>query len=400
MSPCLFDAVPAAPPDPILGLSAAFARDPKPGKINLGVGEYKDAEGRTPILASVRAAEARVVAGSASKQYLPIDGTPEYGRAVRRLLFGPGAAALEARCATVQAPGGTGALRLAGDFVHQQFPASTVWLSAPTWANHPKIFAAAGQAVAEYPYYDAVTRGVDVDGMCAALARAAAGDLVLVHGCCHNPTGADLAVADWRRVGQVLAERGALPLVDFAYQGFGDGLEEDAAGLRALIAVVPEVLVASSFSKNFGLYRERVGALTAVTASAATAANVLSQLKVCVRTNFSNPPAHGALIVAEILGDAALRGQWESEVAQMRDRIHGMRRLLVERLRAHGVCGDFGFIERQRGMFSFSGLDAGRVQRLREEFGVYIVGSGRINVAGITPGNVDGLCAAIAAVAG
>lgn len=394
----MLESVQAAPSDPILGLSAAFAKDPNPHKINLGVGEYRDAEGRTPVLASVRDAEARVVAASATKQYLPIDGTPEYGRAVRRLLFGAEAPSLEGRCATVQAPGGTGALRLAGDFVHQLFPASRLWLSAPTWANHPKIFAAAGLGLAEYPYYDARAHGVDVDAMCTALGGAAAGDVVLLHGCCHNPTGADLRCDDWRRVGQVLAARGTLPLVDLAYQGFGDGLEEDAAGLRGLLAVVPEFFVASSFSKNFGLYRERVGALTAVTAAAGTAANVLSQLKVCVRTSFSNPPAHGALIVTHILDDGALRLRWEGEVAQMRDRIHGMRRLLVERLRAHGVAGDFSFIVRQRGMFSFSGLDADRVRRLREEFAVYIVGSGRINVAGITPVNVDGLCRALAAV--
>ena len=394
----MFDTVQPAPADPILGLSAAFADDPNPDKINLGVGEYRAADGGTPVLETVREAEGRIVAASTSKRYLPIDGTPEYGRAVRGLLFGAEAETLEARCATVQAPGGTGALRVAGDFVHTLFPASKVWLSDPTWANHPKIFAAAGLETASYAYFDAGSRTVDEQSLLAALAAIPAGDVVLLHGCCHNPTGADLTADQWRRVGDALAAAGAVPLVDFAYQGFGDGLEEDAAGLRLLLERVPELLVASSFSKNFGLYRERVGALTAVAASAEAAANLLSQLKVCVRTNFSNPPAHGSAIVTEILTDAGLRRRWEAEVAEMRARINGMRRLLVERLQAHGVGRDFSFIVTQRGMFSFSGLDGEQVKRLRDEHAVYIVGSGRINVAGITPANVDRLCAAIAAV--
>lgn len=393
----MFDAVPAAPADPILGLSAAFADDPNPAKINLGVGEYREADGSTPVLATVRDAESRVLAAATTKRYLPIDGTPAYGAAVRGLLFGDDGD-LPARCVTVQAPGGTGALRIAGDFVHSQFPTATLWLSEPTWANHPKIFAAAGLPVATYAYYDAGTRGVDVDGMLSSLAGAERGDVVLVHGCCHNPTGADLSIDDWRRLGQVLADKGLLPLVDFAYQGFGDGLEEDAAGLRALLDCVPEAFVASSFSKNFGLYQDRVGALTAVAGSAVAAAQVLSQLKVCVRTSFSNPPAHGSAIVTEILGDAALRQRWEAEVAAMRDRINGMRRLLVDKLAEHGAEGDFSFIVRQRGMFSFSGLSKEQVDALRQEHAVYIVGSGRINVAGITPDNVDGLCKAIASV--
>jgi aspartate/tyrosine/aromatic aminotransferase len=399
----MLDAVPAAPPDPILGLSAAFADDPNPDKINLGVGEYRDADGSTPVLASVRAAEARIVASSTTKRYLPIDGTPEYGRAVRSLLFGADETALRERCTVVQAPGGTGALRVAGDLIHTQFPGARLWLSDPTWANHPKIFAAAGLSTSSYPYYDGSAHAVDFDAMILSLEAASAGDVVLLHGCCHNPTGADLSLEQWQRLGDTLTAKRLLPLVDFAYQGFGEGLEEDAAGLRALLGRVPEMLVASSYSKNFGLYRERVGALTAVTTSANAAANVLSQLKVCVRTNFSNPPAHGSAIVTEILQDPALRAQWEEEVALMRDRINSMRTLLVDRLKEYTTgaasgSGDFSFIARQRGMFSFSGLTPQQVERLRSEHAVYIVGSGRINVAGVTPDNVDGLCRAVAAV--
>lgn len=389
--------VPAAPPDPILGLAAAFAADANPRKVNLGVGEFRDEEGDTPVLESVRLAERRVVDGQRTKRYLPIDGTPEYAAAVRGLLFGADPE-LDERCATVQAPGGTGALRLAGDFLHAHFPRSRLWLSEPTWANHPRIFAAAGLEVAAYRYYDDGARALDFDGLCAALGQVPAGDVVLLHACCHNPTGADPVARQWERLGDLLAGRGVLPLVDFAYQGFGDGLAADAAGLRALRARVPELFVASSFSKNFGLYRERVGALTAVAATPAAAANVLSQLKVCVRTSFSNPPAHGSAIVTEILGDGELRQRWDAEVGHMRDRINGMRALLVDKLREHGAAGDYGFIARQRGMFSFSGLTAAQVKRLREEFAVYLVGAGRINVAGITAANVDYLCAAIAAV--
>lgn len=394
----MLEAITAAPPDPILGLSAAFADDANPDKINLGVGEYRADDGSTPVLDTVRTAEARVIAASTTKRYLPIDGTPEYGQAVRGLLFDADEPTLRPRCATVQAPGGTGALRVAGDLVHNQFPQARIWLSDPTWANHPKIFAAAGVAALSYPYYDGDRRAVDIDGMLEALRGADAGDVVLIHGCCHNPTGADLSTEQWQQLGDVLAERGLLPLVDFAYQGFGDGLQEDATGLRTLLDRVPEAMIASSFSKNFGLYQERVGALTVVTETPETAATVMSQLKVCVRTNYSNPPAHGSAIVTEILGDAELRAQWEREVAAMRDRINGMRRLLVDKLAEHGAGADFDFIVQQRGMFSFSGLTPQQVERLRDEHAVYIVGSGRINVAGITADNVDGLCRAIVAV--
>jgi len=391
----MFENLEAAPPDPILGLTAAFKEDANPDKLNLGVGVYCDGDGKTPVLASVLEAERRLLERGDSKTYLPIDGSPEYGEAVRQLVFGSGN---NARRVTVQGPGGTGALRVAGDFLHQLYPGARLWLSAPTWANHPKVFAAAGLETAEYPYFEAATNGLDFDRMLAGLEAVPAGDVVLLHGCCHNPTGVDPSADQWRRLAEVLAERRIIPLVDFAYQGLGDGLDADAAGLRVLCDLVPECLVASSFSKNFGLYKERVGALTVQAASAAAAAAVLSHLKVCIRTNFSNPPAHGSAIVTTVLQDGQLRQQWEAEVAAMRERINGMRRTFVARLAERGVARDFSFIERQRGMFSFSGLSADQVARLRQEYSIYIVGSGRINVAGITDRSVDRLCDAIAAV--
>ena len=397
----MFESVDMAPADPILGLSAAFREDPNPGKINLGVGEYRDTEGRTPVLDTVKEVEAQMLRDETSKSYLPIEGSPEYGAAVRTLLFGEGNGdepVAGSSAVTLQTPGGTGALRLAGDFLHRHYPTSRLWLSDPTWANHPKIFEAAGVEVCSYPYFDAASNGLDFERMISVLGQEpAAGDVVLLHGCCHNPSGVDPSPPQWQAVGEALTGRGAVPLVDFAYQGFGDGLEEDARGLRALLPSCPELLIASSFSKNFALYKERVGALTAVT-PAASAAALMSHLKVCVRTNFSNPPAHGAAIVAGIVQNPDLRARWEEELAHMRERINGMRALLVRTLKEKGVEGDYSFIERQRGMFSFSGLNKEQVETLREQHAIYIVGSGRINVAAITPGNVAGLCEAIASV--
>ena len=397
----MFESVEMAPADPILGVSAAFREDSNPGKINLGVGEYRDTEGNTPVLHTVKEVEARILSRETSKSYLPIEGSPEYGIAVRTLLFGEADVdepVAGRNAVTLQTPGGTGALRLAGDFIHRHYPESRLWLSEPTWANHPKIFEAAGIEVCDYPYFDPKTNDVDFDALKSCLAgEVRSGDVVLLHGCCHNPSGADPAPAQWSEVGEALASRGAIPLVDFAYQGFADGLEADAEGLRTLLPSCPEVLIASSFSKNFALYKERVGALTAVSPSASTAA-VMSHLKICVRTNFSNPPAHGATIVSDIIHDSDLRARWEEELTAMRERINGIRSLYVSTLKAKGVELDFSFIERQRGMFSFSGLDKNQVEELRERFSIYIVGSGRINVAAITPANVDGLCEAIASV--
>ncbi len=395
----MFEQFTPAPPDAILGLTEAFKTDPNPKKVNLGVGVYKDAQGRTPILASVKEAETRMLQNEKTKSYLGIDGSPEYAAAVQALLFGNDHPIVTGkRAVTAQSPGGTGALRVAADFVASMFPNATVWLSDPTWPNHPSIFKAAGLAVKSYPYFDAATNGVQFDAMLATVKTIPAGDVLLIHGCCHNPTGADLSKAEWQQIAAVVAERQILPLVDFAYQGFGDGLNEDALGMKTVCDQVNEVLIASSFSKNFGLYNERIGALTLVGTTAEAAETALGHIKLAIRANYSNPPAHGAAIVTTVLGDPQLRAQWESEVTEMRDRINTMRHLFVETLNEKGVEQDFSFIAQQRGMFSYSGLKPEHVKALREKHGVYIVGSGRINVAGMTEGNMDYLCEAIADV--
>ena len=392
----MFESISAAPPDAILGLNEAFKSDTSPNKVNLGVGVFKDATGITPVLKCVKEAERRLLEQEQSKAYLAITGHAEYGQHVPKLLFGD--LVDPARTATIQSPGGTGALRVAGDFIRTQLPGAKIWLSNPTWANHPNVFKAAGLDVQTYRYFDADTNSLNFDAMLEDLKTVPAGDVVLLHGCCHNPTGVDPSLDQWKLVGEALASQGVLPLVDFAYQGFADGLEQDAAGLRTLLDSLDELLVCSSFSKNFGLYRERVGALVALSKDADTAASVLSQIKRTVRTNYSNPPSHGASIVAPVLNDAELTQQWHQELADMRDRINGNRDLLVQRLAAAGIEKDFSFIQRQRGMFSFSGLTKDQVERLKNEFSIYIVGSGRINVAGITEDNVDYLCQSIAKV--
>ncbi len=392
----MFETLTAAPPDAILGLNEAFKEDTCANKVNLGVGVYKDPNGVTPVLECVKEAERRLVETESSKAYLPINGHANYGRFVPSLLFGSNID--HDRAGTIQTPGGTGALRVAGDFIKKMFPSAKIWLSNPTWANHPNVFAAAGLEVESYGYYDPAVMGLDFDAMVADLKNVAAGDVVLLHGCCHNPTGVDLAADQWQQVGAILAERNALPLVDFAYQGFADGIEEDAAGLRSLLATHEEILVCSSFSKNFGLYRERVGALVALGKDKSARDIVMSQLKKVVRTNYSNPPSHGASIVATVLEDEALTKKWHDELSVMRTRINGMRDLFVSQLAAAGVTRDYGFIQQQRGMFSFSGLSKAQVELLRDEFSIYIVGSGRINVAGITSDNVEYLCKSIASV--
>jgi len=395
----MFETIKPAPPDAILGLTEAFQKDPNPRKINLGVGVYKDGSGQTPVLASVKEAEKRLLSSEATKSYLPIDGLAAYATACQELAFGGDHPIVrEARAATVQTPGGTGALRVAADFVRRIWPQATVWLSDPTWPNHPNVFGSAALNVASYPYFDAAGNRVAFDSMMAALEEIPAGDVLLVHGCCHNPTGADLSFEQWQAVAALCARRGILPLLDFAYQGFGNGLEEDAIGVRIVADHCDEFLVAGSFSKNFGLYNERVGALTLVAAGGAAAAAAQSHLKICVRTNYSNPPAHGGQIVAAILGDRELRQTWEVELAEMRNRINAMRHLFVETLDEQGVARDFSFIAQQRGMFSFSGLTPAQVQALRERHSIYVVGSGRINVAGMTEANMGYLCAAVADV--
>ena len=396
----MFDTLPLAPPDPILGLGEAFKTDPRPGKINLSVGVYKDEQGNTPILPCVKEAERRLLAAEKSKGYLSIEGLAEYDSRVQELLFGTSHEIVTSgRAVTAQTPGGTGSLRVAADFLKKHFPAAHVWLSKPTWANHQAIFQAAGLATATYPYLDAAGTGLDFQAMHAALGDIRPGDVVLLHGCCHNPTGIDPTPDQWRQIAAVCAERRILPLVDFAYQGFGDGLTEDAAGLIELARHNRELLVSSSFSKNFGLYCERVGALSVVAADAEAAQRALSQVRISIRTNYSNPPQHGGAVVAAVLGDQELRRQWEGDVAAMRKRIHQMRNLFVESMRPKAPRHDFSFIQRQKGMFSFSGLTNVQVDELRTKHAVYVVGNGgRMNVAGMTPGNMPRLTDAIAAV--
>lgn len=396
----MFQTLPQAPPDAILGLAEAFRQDPRPHKINLSVGVYQDEQGRTPILQCVKRAAERLLATETHKSYLPIEGHAGFAAHVQKLLFGPDHPLLaEGRLATAQTPGGTAALRVAADLVRRHFSQARIWLSVPTWANHPAIFQAAGLEVATYPYLDRAGRGLDLSGMLEGLSRAAAGDVVVLHACCHNPTGVDPTLQQWGQIAEVVRQRGVLPLVDFAYQGFGQGLEEDAAGLRLLAKATDELLVASSFSKNFGLYGERVGALTVVATDRDAAQRALSQMRVAVRTNYSNPPLHGGAIVACVLDDPGLAGLWQQELAAMRQRIAQMRALFVETMRRLAPQHDFSFLERQRGMFSFSGLTNLQVDELRTRHGVYVVGNGgRINVAGMTPANMEALCAAIAAV--
>ncbi|MCZ0938302.1 MAG: aspartate/tyrosine/aromatic aminotransferase [Caldilineaceae bacterium] len=395
----MFETISPAPKDSILGLTEAFKKDPNPNKVNLGVGVYKDGDGQTPVLSTVKEAEERLLRSEATKSYLPIDGLAAYAALSQEIVFGSEHDILRAgRAATVQTPGGTGALRVAADFVRRIFPQATVWLSDPTWPNHPNVFGSAALRVQSYPYFEAESNGVAFDRMLAALENIPAGDVLLLHGCCHNPTGADLSSQQWQAVTALCAERSILPLLDFAYQGFGDGLDEDASGVRIVADHCREFLVATSYSKNFGLYNERVGALTLVADSAEAAEAANSHMKICVRTNYSNPPAHGGQIVAEVLGDPELRQRWEVELAEMRDRINDMRHLFVETLDEQSAGRDFSFIARQRGMFSYSGLTPEQVQALRHRHSVYVVGSGRINVAGMTEANMDYLCEAIADV--
>jgi aspartate/tyrosine/aromatic aminotransferase len=397
----MLERVEAAPRDAILGLTEAFKADPRSEKINLSVGVYQDENGQTPLLECVKEAERRLAAAPTTKSYLPISGLADYCRAVAELAFGVEAEPLTAkRVAWAQTPGGTGALRVAADFIHANFPKSGVWMSEPTWPNHPQIFSAAGVPTKSYAYFNAKANALDFEGLLADVAKMQTGDVVLLHGCCHNPTGIDPTAEQWKRIADAVYQRGLLPLLDFAYQGFADGIAEDAAGLKTFVRPGAEMLVCSSFSKNFSLYRERVGALFAVAPSAQAAQSVQSQIDKVVRANYSNPPGHGAEVVATILHDPALRKQWEGEVATMRNRINGMRSELVKALKDHGVPGDYSFIQRQRGMFSFSGLTKPQVERLRDEFAIYVVGSGRINVAGLTPCNIDRVAECIGKVVG
>jgi aromatic-amino-acid transaminase len=395
----LFSSVPMAPRDPILGLNEQFAADPNPNKVNLGVGVYYDEDGKLPLLGCVAAAEQQLVESAKPRGYLPIDGIAAYDSAVQGLVFGADSAPVKARrVATVQALGGTGALKIGADFLKQVNPGAQVLISAPSWENHRALFSRAGFEVAEYPYYDAKLRGVDFAAMKSALEAAPAGTIVVLHACCHNPTGYDLSDAQWSEVVAVVKARALVPFLDMAYQGFGQGIAEDGAAVARFVAAGMDFFVATSFSKSFSLYGERVGALSVVCASNEEATRVLSQLKIVIRTNYSNPPIHGAQIVATVLASATLRAQWEHELAGMRQRIQAMRTSLVERLANAGVAQDFSFIARQQGMFSYSGLTAAQMQRLRSEFGVYGVDSGRICVAALNEHNIGAVVCAIAKV--
>ena len=397
----LFSTVELAARDPILGMNEAFNADPNPAKVNLGVGVYFDEQGKLPILGCVRAAEKQLAEAPKPKGYLPIDGIAAYDRAVQELVFGADSAALaEGRIATVQTLGGTGGLKVGADFLQRLNPAAKVLISDPSWENHRALFTQAGFEVQTYPYYDAKTHGVRAEAMLAALNAAEPGTVVVLHACCHNPTGCDLDPAQWAQVVQALQARKLVPFLDMAYQGFGDGIAEDGAVVRQFIAAGLDFLVATSFSKSFSLYGERVGGLSVVCASSDEAVRVLSRLKVLIRGNSSNPPTHGAQLVATVLTTPQLRGQWEDELAGMRQRIKAMRQALVRDLDSAGVKQDMSFILRQKGMFSYSGLSAAQMQRLRSEFGVYGIDSGRICVAALNERNIAPVVAAISHVIG
>ena len=398
-APALFAAVEMAPRDPILGLNEQFNADARPGKVNLGVGVYFDDQGKLPVLKCVAAAERQLLEAPKAKGYLPIDGIAAYDKAVQGLVFGADSAVLaEGRVATVQAIGGTGGLKVGADLLHRVNPGAKVLISDPSWENHRALFTNAGFTVEAYPYYDAATRGVRIEALLATLAAAAPGTIVVLHACCHNPTGCDLTPAQWQQVAATCQARGLVPFLDMAYQGFGHGIAEDGAAVQVFLATGLPFFVSTSFSKSFSLYGERVGALSVVCASKDEAARVLSQLKIVIRTNYSNPPTFGATVVATVLTTPELRSMWEDELAGMRQRIAATRRQLVERLSAAGVAGDLGYITQQMGMFSYSGLGQAQMQRLRDEFGVYGVDSGRICVAAINSRNIDTVVAALATV--
>ncbi len=398
-SPSMFAAVELAPRDPILGLNEQFASDPNPAKVNLGVGVYYDDDGKLPLLKCVQEAEKLMMEAPKARGYLPIDGIAAYDKAVQGLVFGADSAAVKAgRIATVQALGGTGGLKLGADFLKRINPGAKVLISDPSWENHRALFESAGFEVESYPYYDAATKGVDFAGMLGALNAAPSGTVVVLHACCHNPTGYDITSGQWAQVVQAVKARGLVAFLDMAYQGFGEGITEDGAVIGQFMGAGLDFFVATSFSKSFSLYGERVGALSVVCESKDEADRVLSQLKRVIRTNYSNPPIHGAQVVAMVLTTPALRAMWEEELAGMRVRIKQMRQALQTRLAAAGVKQDISFITRQKGMFSYSGLNKEQMQRLRSEFGIYGVDSGRICVAALNSKNIDAVVAAIAKV--
>jgi aromatic-amino-acid transaminase len=395
----MFSAVEMAPRDPILGINEAFAADTNPNKVNLGVGVYYNDSGKLPLLQCVQAAEKTMMEAPAARGYLPIDGIAAYDAAVKGLVFGADSEPVKSgRVATVQCIGGTGGLKVGADFLKKLNPHATVLISDPSWENHRALFNSAGFVVDSHPYYDAAKRGVNFEGMLAALNAASAGTIVLLHACCHNPTGYDITPAQWDQVVAVVKAKGLVPFLDMAYQGFGFGLKEDGAAVQKFVDAGLTFFVSTSFSKSFSLYGERVGALSVMCASKEEADRVLSQLKIVIRTNYSNPPIHGGAVVAAVLNTPSLRAMWEQELAEMRVRIKAMRQKLVDGLKAAGVKQDMSFITTQIGMFSYSGLTKDQMVRLRTEFGVYGTDTGRMCVAALNSQNIDHVCAAIAKV--
>jgi aspartate aminotransferase len=388
------------PPDPILGVTAAFRADPSPGKIDLGVGVYRDVDGNTPVPAGVREAERALLAEQLSKTYVGPSGNPEFNARIVELALGPLAAGLRDRTATIQTVGGCGALRIGAELIHASRPHATVHVSDPTWANHEPLLGTSGLKLERYPYYDPATRGVAFDRMIEHFRALPSGSIVLLHACCHNPTGADLDPGQWKAVTDVCEDRGLVPFVDLAYQGFGDDLESDVVGLRMLAARLPQLLLALSCSKNFGLYRERTGALAIIAENATVAAAVATHQARTARRMYSMPPDHGAAIVARLLGTAALREMWETELATMVGRMKSLRALLASRLAARRPDLDFSWVTRHRGMFSLTGIDAASIGVLRDKHHLYVPPDGRINLAGVSDSNVDRVADSIVAVLG
>ena len=395
----MFQQIERRPPDPILGLSAAYKKDSNPNKIDLGVGVYKDESGNTPVVSAIKKAEQLLWNSEDSKSYIAQAGPEGFLSETALMILGKDSASLsDKRACSVLAPGGSGALRVIAEFVSKNFPNTKTWVSSPTWANHVPLLSSAGLVLQEYPYYNYETHEIQFEQMMDTLKQAGKGDLVLLHGCCHNPCGGDLSQEQWQAVAEAAEKQGFTPFIDLAYQGLGDGLEEDVSGLRLLAERLPELLIASSCSKNFGLYRERTGAVTLVGETAEQVSASQSQILSTARQIYSMPPSHGAALVEIVLSDAQLKTEWLNELTEMRDRINGLRRELVSKLKEAGVDADFSFIEREKGMFSFLGLSVEQVQKLISDYSVYLVNSSRINVAGINKANIDYLVDAIARV--
>ncbi len=395
----MFQTAPLNPPDSIFGLIEQFKKDTNPNKINLSVGVYQDEAGKIPVMKCVRMAEKKLLDGQGTKNYLPIDGSPTYRDAIGRLILGDEIFDREnVHCVSAQTPGGTVSLRIAGELLRRVFSVDTIWMSNPTWANHPKIYAAAGLNVEKYDYLDDNGTGLGFDRMVESLQQTKPRQAILLHTVCHNPTGVDPTEEQWKQLGAIVKERELFPVFDFAYQGFGTDLDSDAFPIRHFIESGGEALVCNSFSKNFGLYAERVGGISAVSANADVATAMLSQIKLTIRTMYSNPPLHGGSIVDTVLHDVELRKAWETELTEIRERILQLRSNFVAAMQKRLPEKDFEYINKQRGMFSYSGLTKEQVDRLREEYSIYALGSGRINIAGINASNLDRICDAIASV--